>query len=313
MSILSSNSCVLNLPIEVFKHRVLEYLTLKDAVHLDSAILQRKYRDNLLQIFRHTSIHNGSKHPLVLEAVNWISSRGLYLNVISLCNIAGDAEVANMLSFGNRCYDLSLAHCYNLSDTSASCVALNCPMLTHLDLHTCTGMSNIGITSIISRCTRLTTINLNGCRFIANSTISSIAQHCPNLRTLNLSACKQITDSSVTAIAAGCPHLEAIMLRATGVTDRGIEAISNYCPCLVHVDVSRCVNITDVSLITLGQKSIKLKSLLIFKCPRITDYGLIQLSELCPTLRSINARYCMGLSDIVFIALAQNCPQIRIL
>ncbi|OZJ04142.1 hypothetical protein BZG36_02841 [Bifiguratus adelaidae] len=79
-------------------------------------------------------------------------------------------------------------------------------------------------------------------------------------------------------------------------------------PEMIAMDLTECINLTDISLRTIAGVCTKLQGLNLTNCKQITDSSLIQLAKNCRLLRRIKLNGCDKITDQGVIALAENCP-----
>ena len=86
-------------------------------------------------------------------------------------------------------------------------------------------------------------------------------------------------------IAVDCQH----------VSDQSILALSQHCPDLDIIDITRthhAFRISDVCLLAIGQRSASLRILKLSGCDSISDVGMQWLSEGCKALEHLDLHGC---------------------
>jgi hypothetical protein len=162
----------------------------------------------------------------------------------------------------------------------------------------------------------------------------AIASRCPFLRTLNKSF-GDIDDNCLAVLSKGCPCLDTLDLTfnrtATNVglgiaalngalitltvvafanlTDAGMIVVAECCHLLENVDITDCPQLTDLTLVALGQHCHNLRVLTMFDT-FMTHNGLIALAAGCPRLEQLHAFHCRMIG-LGIEALALGCPRLR--
>ncbi len=80
--------------------------------------------------------------------------------------------------------------------------------------------------------------------------VTMIADNCPQLRTVNFNGCKWVSDKGMSAMARRCP-LREVRVRGTGVTDKCVYILAQFCPDLewiAHADYSGRPKFSDDAL-----------------------------------------------------------------
>ncbi|VDI50333.1 Hypothetical predicted protein, partial [Mytilus galloprovincialis] len=99
-----------------------------------------------------------------------------------------------------------------------------------------------------------------------------------------------LTDTKLCSVLVRCGvYLRTLDMSASPrlLTDMSMDVIAEHCPNLEVVDLSG-MSITDISLRTLTQKCIKLKSICLQRCFHVSDKGLQWLFENCKQIENVN-------------------------
>ncbi|KAL5288966.1 FBXL7 family protein [Megaselia abdita] len=267
--------------------------------------------DLLLYIFKYI---DNSSEILQLGRVcrRWyiLSWHPILWNTIKL---KGDVETdfALKLIFDNVNTDYIQQICVTnnsqLTSYGAELIALNCPHITHLQIHMGPNITNKQQTYFLNKLLNIHYLTISGFLNLSHF------DHRKNLQFLDLSDC-QIDDNIIKKIVSNCPLIIYLYLRRSeSLTDSGIRIIANYCVSLRELSISDCVNITDFGMYELARIGSLLRYLSIAKCEHISDVGIKAIAKKCYKLRYLNARGCEAISDNAIIMLAKSCSRLRAL
>lgn len=119
----------------------------------------------------------------------------------------------------------------------------------------------------------------------------------------------KLTDECILLLSQSCPSLTHLNIsRCDRITDASITMLSRSCRELSHLCLWDCTAITDVSIIALSVGCPGLKYLDLWGCKNISDASVIELSRRCNSLVHLDLAYCNLLTDAAIGALFRNCP-----
>jgi hypothetical protein len=337
----------MKIPDDIFKHELLQYLTVDDIVELDNACTNHIYRPELMDKISGvilTAEDKDNLRPSHLLVLRWLGTRRIYcasmqlfINKVSglaLCKIIyvdqlkytqhilvrGSCTDDTMEFIISRCPFLisisliALNGCM-VSDDSLQFIATHCTGLQQLFLDinpASVRIKDAGLILISQRCTNLISLKLNCCSLITDSSIISISNHCPNLTYLEIVSCHRITAASIISISIHCIGLQSLVLYGFMITDACILSISTHCTGLqlLILDEIAC-RISDASIISISTHCTGLQSLSLFGC-RITDASIISISTHCTglqllTLKDIGFR----ITDVSIISISTHCTGLK--
>jgi len=105
-----------------------------------------------------------------------------------------------------------------------------------------------------------------------------------------------IGDEEIRVLSQNNPRLLTLTANdSPNISDTGVLALSQYCPDLDYLDISRrdmTFKVTDVGLLALGQRSASLRVLKVNGCDHITDVGLSWLAAGCKGLEELDFGGC---------------------
>jgi len=134
--------------------------------------------------------------------------------------------------------------------------------LRELDLTSCTNLRNGTLQPLVVNCKKLERFTLKNCAWLTNGAVEILAFHyCAKIKLANFSGCSQLSEASIILFISRQPKLLSISIGGLmNITDNTLECLSQNCPELKHLDISRCTRITD-------------RGVKIFPCPAIVESG----------------------------------------
>ncbi|KAK1419989.1 hypothetical protein QVD17_29476 [Tagetes erecta] len=194
---------------------------------------------------------------------------------------------------------------YPLETGGYMLVGTSCKNLVHLHFDGCIRVTNESLKAIGE--SHILNLNMRGCYLITDLGLEYLAngdlKKC--LQILNLSKCDRISDH-------GIIHLKQIVgltelnLSKCGVhvTDSAIVAITSHLPNIEFLDLSWLINVTDISLLSISSRCLKLDGIYLTGCEAITAEGLRAFSG-HQTLRTLVLFSCYNFSweDVKSVAL----------
>lgn len=101
--------------------------------------------------------------------------------------------------------------------------------------------------------------------------------------------------------------LELHVFGCHSISDFSILKLSNRCPKLQCLDLLFCRNISSISMFSLIDRYLYLKSLSLKNNDYINDITAEMISEKCHNLESLFSTYCISVSDesIIYLVMCQ--------
>eukprot|EP01032_Pedospumella_encystans_P011233 gene11233-13073_t len=177
------------------------------------------------------------------------------------------------------------------------------------------------LTSIVRATKKLQHVQIGKCHDITDDGLIALAQHCPLLKSVGLFGIHN-NDGALKELAKHCPLIENLDLEGNSlVTDAGIFSVAKHLRQLQYINLSDCINLTDVSLEHLTQFSAKtLQWLHIVEWPQVRVDVLVRLLQQCNKLQTLCLDcdidlYCVEVVPymhnlrrlLVFAVLSDNC------
>ena len=162
----------------------------------------------------------------------------------------------------------------------------------------------------------ITSFNLAGYNNLLSSTLESLTSSLSvvngvavaptrnQLTYLNMAGCSMVTTSSLHTLLTQSPLLETSILKGMpAVTNQTCEILSQHCPRLVSLDMSRCRNLTGAGIRSFASsaatcaKLLPLIELRLSGLKGITDGMLSALGKAAPLLEVLDLSYCRDLHN----------------
>ncbi|KAI0308103.1 hypothetical protein B0F90DRAFT_119489 [Multifurca ochricompacta] len=174
----------------------------------------------------------------------------------------------------------------------------------------------------------ITSFNISGHGGLLSSTLDKltnslsvvhsmkVAPALNQLTYLNMSGCSTVTTSSLHFLLTQSPFLESSILKGIpAVTNETCEILSNHCPRLVSLNLSRCKNLTGAGIRYFASSAVTRAKLLplvelrLSGIKGITDNTMAALGKAAPYLEVLDLSYCRDLHNSsldAFIACADD-------
>jgi hypothetical protein len=153
--------------------------------------------------------------------------------------------------------------------------------------------------------------------------VANLVAACHGLTHITLKANATLSDEALVAIGANCPCLNRLRFACIekdtaqnrrAITDRGVVALAHGCRHLAELSfVDGPVALTDVSLVTLGERCHALKCIRLWCHPAsegISDIGVAALARGCTNLQTLSFTQVTAMTDASMAALAASCRRL---
>lgn len=194
----------------------------------------------------------------------------------------------------------------NLNDSFIIDITKKCPNIQHLEVEYCENLTKDSIIAIFKNCYNLNNLNLEGIHLgdFSKEMIETMEINCTKLISINASNLDIDVGTFLEKITKKCHLLKDLDLSYNKFTDDELISISKN---ISNVEELRFIglDITDIGLTAMVEKSPKLKNLIITG-ENVTDIGLIAVAENCPKLEILIINNS-DISDIGLIAISENC------
>ena len=189
-----------------------------------------------------------------------------------------------LCAIANACshlVDVNLNRRLHIKEIGIGSLVRSCKNLKILDLDCCVNVTDISL-KMIGEATCIEELHLGCCDLISDLGLEYLVdgdlKYC--LTTLYLYNCDRITDNGIIHLKK-LVSLRTLNLSRCGanITDHGVVALCEL-PNLEILYLDFLTNITDISLLEIGRKCLKMWELSLMGCERITSVGLHALSDL---------------------------------
>ncbi|KAM3609950.1 uncharacterized protein V6R79_022792 [Siganus canaliculatus] len=180
--------------------------------------------------------------------------------------------------------EISLCGCKELTDYSVEVLVKHQPSLQRLDISACTELTNRSIEAIARGLKKLKHLSLSRDWRITEKGLADLLS-VSSLKSLDLSECVRISGmemvKGLTASSAAKAQLETLCLRScTYIQDLAVFSLAQLLgETLRELDLTSCVNVTDVSVRSIATYMHKLVVLRLGWCTEVTDWGLLGMVE----------------------------------
>eukprot|EP00056_Hartaetosiga_gracilis_P010728 m.159781 g.159781 ORF g.159781 m.159781 type:complete len:903 (-) comp13377_c2_seq2:1983-4691(-) len=261
-----------------------------------------------LSIRRCTSLTN-----VALEGLGKYCSKLKHLELSENKHFTTDGFRA--LSSKMKLKTLVVEDCARVRDGVMQCICKH--PLEYLSIERCGGITDSGMKQLAQGRARdhLQFLRLSHLTKVTDTGMRSIQRACGNLYHLDLSGCVSITDLCLEPILCSCERLTTLNLNGcAGVGDGLLKALKmSHIFSITWLDLSGCVELTDLTLEGITQVCPHLVHLSLTGCVGITDKGFKEFSIGCGNLQWLSLAYCEQLTDQCLSFIAAACRNLSTL
>ena len=314
-----SNYCMNNLlclPIDIFKHEFMEYLTIYDIVNLDNSLLNHELRYIYLNIIKGFVIVS-IKYENNANYLEWIIKKEMYIRNILMYN-------TNMLQSSSlfRNYNNSLKYVQNLHiDNSVHHRKFNrCEMLCGVYHHRSIFNKNCFGVCIDSKKyfvndnnrTALMSLQIYNCKWIDDSMVQELTLNCTNLSHVTIYNCHLLTNNSMLNLITNKNNLQQFNIHYSRRTTDSIicDVLKNACFTIKSLTIQACPLISDDTILFLKQYCNELKCLTIISSALITVTSIVTLLTNNETITSLGIINCKNIKHEEIITISNHCNSV---
>eukprot|EP00899_Mesostigma_viride_P001400 jgi/Mesvir1/11260/Mv01063-RA.1 len=156
----------------------------------------------------------------------------------------------------------------------------------------------------------LEVLTLEGNVDVTDEGTRTVALKCPRLRRVHLAQCRAIRDATVVAVAGtAARQLEHLNVQGClQLSDISMLTVARRCPSLTHLTVAGCISVSDASVREIASRCAGLRHLDVSWCERVTDAGVLAVAERCAFLEHLDVAMCSYVTDGSISAVARGCP-----
>jgi len=305
---------MMKLPDDVFKHELLQYLTVYDIVVFDNSCLNHHFRNNLI-INIQGAILIGNHDEDISKYFNWLIKKQIYIKkvyiksnslllftkynnfLLFVQNLHIDNNNNNICRRNCKNYNLSLLNfiCKNKCNINNNVVfnSNNWQALMSLQLMDCRKLTDKNIKSITKDCYSLINLTIANGINLTNESLQCIVNNKNKLQSFKLHYLPLISDLIIISILTNsyftinCFILES----CTKLTDNFIEYVSKNCKKIKFLEIINSSQLTFTPIIYMLNNSQTRTSFIIINCNCINDINIILLSNHCSLLKTFFLRY----------------------
>ncbi|KAK9517032.1 hypothetical protein VZT92_024928 [Zoarces viviparus] len=180
--------------------------------------------------------------------------------------------------------ELCLHGCKELTDYSMEILVKHQPSLQRLDISACTELTSRSVEAIARGLKSMTHLSLSRDWRITEKGLADLLST-SSLRSLDLSECLHVSGTEIvkglTGSCAARAQLETLSLKGcTYVRDLAVFSLTQLLGVtLRELDLTSCVNVTDLSVRAIATYLQKLVVLRLGWCKEVTDWGLLGMVE----------------------------------
>uniref|UniRef100_A0AAQ4S856 F-box and leucine rich repeat protein n=1 Tax=Gasterosteus aculeatus aculeatus TaxID=481459 RepID=A0AAQ4S856_GASAC len=180
--------------------------------------------------------------------------------------------------------ELSLHGCKELTDYSVEVLVQHQPSIQRLDISACTELTSRSVEATARGLKSMTHLSLSRNWRITEKGLAELLS-VSSLRRLDLSECLHVSGTEVvkglTGSCAARAQLETLSLKGcTYIRDLAVFSLTQLLgDSLRELDLTSCVNVTDLSVRAIATYLLKLVVLRLGWCKEVTDWGLLGIVE----------------------------------
>ncbi|RXM36684.1 F-box/LRR-repeat protein 13 [Acipenser ruthenus] len=205
------------------------------------------------------------------------------------------------LATGKGCHKLiylDLSGCTQMSVDGFKNIAVGCSELQHLEINDMPTLTDKCILAIVSECQNLQTVSLQDSTHLSDSAFKALAE-AAKLTKIKIRGNNRMTDASWKSFCKSSPCLCHIYAAdCQKITDISLKAIGSL-KNLTVLNVADCIRLSDAGIKYLveGPSAGKLREVNLTNCVRVSDMSLLRISQRCLKLTYLSLCYCEHLTD----------------
>ncbi|XP_029289620.1 F-box/LRR-repeat protein 3 isoform X2 [Cottoperca gobio] len=180
--------------------------------------------------------------------------------------------------------ELCLHGCKELTDYSIEVLMKHQPSLQRLDISACTELTSRSVKAVAQGLKSLTRLSLSRNWRITEKGLADLLS-VSSLKSLDLSECLHVSGTEIVKGLTGCTaaraQLETLSLKScTYIRDLAVFSLTQLLgDTLRELDLTLCVNVTDLSVHAIATYLQRLVVLRLGCCKEVTDWGLLGIVE----------------------------------
>ena len=240
------------------------------------------------------------KHCPMLERVNFEGSR------------FDDPGCTSALTGLEHLRALNVSHCLRLEDAELVEMARRCRHLEELNVDGIGYLTNAAVQELVSQAgDRLLCLVLDG-ENLTDAGFKALGQ-CRSLEALCISFADGMTDASLEALSTLHSLMRLKIRRGHKLSAAALARLfqGQNMPCLIHLDLSECSNVDDVTVDALTANCPLLTFLALSWCWDITDTGLERIVTRLRFMRVLDLVGVVRITGQCFQLIPERLPELR--
>lgn len=243
-----------------------------------------------------------------------IGHYGIFVTHLTLCSLQNVSEKGFWMMRNaqplKQLVSLTISSCQGVTDLSLEAISNGCKSLKQICFRKCNFISDDGL-QVFSKIARtLEGLQLEECnRITISGIISSLTNHESNLKSLVLVKCSGIKDTALRfpLLSHGSSLRRLSICNSTGFGAASLATIGRLCTQLQQLDLVGLYGLTDAVLIPLVESCEGLVKVNLSRCSNLTDESVLALTRLHrATLQLLNLDGCRKITDHSLMVIAEN-------
>ncbi|KAK0748647.1 hypothetical protein B0T21DRAFT_420833 [Apiosordaria backusii] len=223
----------------------------------------------------------------------------LYSTTLEGCRNFQRPTLHTLLKTNKQLVHINLTGLPAVNNATCKIISRECPQLETLNVSGCKQMDARGIRFVIEGCPKLRDLRASSVRgFSSNADVATAIFQSNNLEKLILSNCSDLTDDIFTTMILG-PNPEFDLL-----SNRPLSPPRK----LRHLDLTRCVRLSDQSIKHLAYMTPHLEGLSLSNITLLTDSSLEPILASCPNLTHLDLEDLSHLTNSLFVNHLSKSP-----
>ncbi|KAH7162595.1 hypothetical protein B0J13DRAFT_615227 [Dactylonectria estremocensis] len=235
-----------------------------------------------------------------------------------------------LLRSNEKLVSLNLTGLSAVTNTSCTIIAESCPQLEVFNISWCGRVDARGVKSVVAGCPRLKDLRVGEVGGFDDIDTARMIFDTNNLERLVLSGCAEFNDETLKVLVQGVePEIDILtdlplvpprklrhldLSRCVRLTDTGVKALGHQLPNLEGLQLSSCKLLTDVALEPILATTPRLTHLELEDLENLTNTLLSEHLAKAPcagTLEHLSLSYCENLGDLGMLPVMQKCVSLR--
>ncbi len=256
--------------------------------------------------------------------------RNLINATLEGCRNFQRATLHSLIRSNNKLANLNLTSLTAVTNSTCKIISQHCPQLEMLNVSWCKYMDARGIKMVVRGCPKLRDVRAGEIRGFNNLDVAQAIFETNNLERLVLNGCMDLNDEALkTMIHGRNPEVDILtsrpivpprklrhldLSRCSQLTNPGVQSLGHFVPELEGLQLNGCRSLTDPALESV-----------LATTPRLTHLELEDLSELtndifsehlakapcAPRLEHLSISYCESISDTGMLPVMKKCVSLR--